>query len=699
MGSLKKIAAFSLLLFSLIFIMGGVVVPERAHAAAASLYVGPVSGSYSVGSTFTVSVYLDTGGQSVNAIQANLTFPPDKLQVVSPSSGQSLIQIWVSQPSYSNINGTLSFQGGIPSPGVNTSAGLISTITFRVMDTGTAALSFGDSKVFLNDGAGTNVLGQTTDGIYSLVLPPPAGPTVTSPTNPDQSMWYKTNDAVLAWNAPPGVQGFSYMLSDNPVDEPDDISEGTQTQVAYQNLADGVHYFHIKALRAGIWGGVTDYAVRVDNTPPAAFQIVVLPDAYTSNRNPIIEFQTTDAASGIDHYELKIISLTPGTGAAEQNSQPFFIEASSPYTETLPLGTYDVVVRAFDNAGNVTQETSEISIVSPLFQVIGSEGLRIGGAFVIPWIYVLLVGLILLALLAYILAKVWKMHRRVEERLQRSMVDHPEVAQKLAELKAKQKEYSDLLKKLSVFIIFFGVWWGVAGHMARPARAAGPEVPVQALVLNPPIINLSPASISNNEILYLGGWANVPGATVVIYVEQTETGNTFSGSATVGNDGSWFYSFPQLLDAGHYVAWAQLKSGEVLSPPSARVSIAVEPTAIQIGTVRFDYQDLYFFLFVLFLVAALALLALIIYHARHLRIKKARFEKTLRTAEEYLFRDFSVLRHDIELELEIIHKAKLKGELSQEEASLEAKLKEDLDHVNQYIHEQIANIEGAEKKL
>src|SRR3989344_305677 len=122
----------------------------------ASLSLSPTSGTFTVGSTFTVSIILNTGGQSVNAIEANLEFPPDKLQVVSPLIGTSIVGIWTNQPQFDNQKGILHFQGGIPDPGITASRGVVATITFRVKSVGTALIKFGsNSKVLLNDGLAT----------------------------------------------------------------------------------------------------------------------------------------------------------------------------------------------------------------------------------------------------------------------------------------------------------------------------------------------------------------------------------------------------------------------------------------------------------------------------------------------------------------------------------------------------------------
>jgi hypothetical protein len=696
-----KLLAVALLAGALICASASLLRPSVAAAAGASLYISPPSGSFAAGDTFTVSIYLNTGGAFVNAIEADLAFPPNELQVVSPSSGKSFIQTWVVQPTYSNINGTLNFSGVVPTPGISTSAGLISTITFRVVNTGIATLKFSDtSKVLLNDGKGTDVLSQRTDGIFTLTVPPPAGPTVTSPTNPDQSRWYSTQSVVLRWaptlpdTQPP--QGYSYVMNDLPADTPDGISEGTSTFITYNHVSDGVHYFHIKSLRSGLWGGVTDFAIWVDNTPPAAFTVNLSPGAYTSNQNPIIEFRTTDAASGIDHYELKIIPLTPSPAEDAAKTTPFFIEASSPYAQQLQLGDYDVVVRAFDQAGNFYQATERLSIVTPLFELATDRGLRIG-PYTLSWPWGGLLAILLLIPLVYILVRLWRLHRELHQRLERGAAEHPEIVEQLAALKAKQKEYENALKNLVVvFLLLAGSWSLVA---APAVRAAGAGTSAPSLALNPPIINLFPQSLSNKDILYLGGWANVPNANVVISIERTETGETFSGSATTGADGNWFYSFPQLLNPGHYVAWAQLKFADESSAPSSRVDVTVAPTALQLGTWRLDYQELYLLLAILFLAVVIVLLASIIYHARKFRAKRAQFREAIRAAEESVRRGFSVLRRDIEFELATVQKAKLEGELSLEEKSYEEKLLKDLDYVDRYIGKEIWRIEEEEKEL
>src|SRR3989344_808899 len=116
---------------------------------AATFLLSPQGGTFSIGSTFDVSILLDTKGQSVNALEVALSFPPDMLQVASPLTGQSVIGVWTATPKFDNRNGKIRLQGGIPG-GITASSALVSTITFRVKSIGEALVKFDDaSKVLL----------------------------------------------------------------------------------------------------------------------------------------------------------------------------------------------------------------------------------------------------------------------------------------------------------------------------------------------------------------------------------------------------------------------------------------------------------------------------------------------------------------------------------------------------------------------
>lgn len=330
-----------------------------AHAAGASLKVSPTTGSFQVGSTIDVSFLVDTAGEAINAVQADVLFPPDKLQVINPVASTSFISLWVTTPSYSNTDGTLHFQGGLPNPGIKTSGGVISTVTFRVKSAGKATVRLAPtSRVLRNDGEGTNILTSTGTAEFTLTVPPPEGPVVTSSSHPDANIWYNNRHVQLQWEPVAGATGYSHSFDQLSKSLPDETIDTTDSAVTVEASADGVWYFHIRSHRA-TWGGTTNYPVQIDVTPPAGFTPKFDRSPVTVEDVPILTFLTTDAASGIDHYEVK--QVTTAAGGSDVNT--LFVEATSPYTlSVLPSGKYRFIVRAFDRAGNAMDGTTELQV-------------------------------------------------------------------------------------------------------------------------------------------------------------------------------------------------------------------------------------------------------------------------------------------------------------------------------------------------
>ena len=162
------------LLFVLFFAVITIFSPSQTNAAEgqASIYLSPSQGSFEVGSTFNVSVYVNTAGQSINAVRLDLDFDANLIQVADPTAGSSFISVWAVPPEYSNQNGTVHLQGGLPTPGINTASGLITTITFRGKGAGTASVDVLEtSQVLANDGLGTDILNLTGHGHYQITIP------------------------------------------------------------------------------------------------------------------------------------------------------------------------------------------------------------------------------------------------------------------------------------------------------------------------------------------------------------------------------------------------------------------------------------------------------------------------------------------------------------------------------------------------
>lgn len=329
----------------------------------AKLFLSPSTGGFLVGSTFDISLIVDTDQVSINTVRVELSFPPDRLQIVNPSSGKSFVSLWLQQPSYSNTEGNISFTGGEPG-GIKTSSGIVSTITFRAIKAGEAIIKIlPSSNVLANDGKGTQILSTVINGIYTLRPKPPEGPKVFSQTHPDETSWYNNNNPIVSWERETGATDFSFILDSYPQTIPDNTSDTQVTTKAYESLTDGLWYFHIKALKENVWGAPTHFLLRIDTTPPAKFNPKVEFLVAAIVGRAFVSFSTTDALSGIDHYGVAAINKAePPLGS------PVFIEAESPYQLPKDLSEdLRVIVRAIDKAGNIRDESADISSSGSMF--------------------------------------------------------------------------------------------------------------------------------------------------------------------------------------------------------------------------------------------------------------------------------------------------------------------------------------------
>ncbi|MBU6370586.1 MAG: hypothetical protein KGH93_02765 [Patescibacteria group bacterium] len=173
----KKIVTFALLVLA--------AVAGPLAASAASLSFLPQTGSVSAGSEFTVNADVASTDQAMNAVSATVAFPKDKLSVVSVSKSGSIVSLWTVDPSFSNSDGSVTFEGIVLNPGFEGQNGKVVSITFRAKSAGTAAISFDSGSVLANDGVGTSLptsLGSATFTITPTLPQATASSAATVPT-------------------------------------------------------------------------------------------------------------------------------------------------------------------------------------------------------------------------------------------------------------------------------------------------------------------------------------------------------------------------------------------------------------------------------------------------------------------------------------------------------------------------------------
>lgn len=186
----------------------------------ATITITPASGQYTVGQTMTVDFLLSTPQQAANAASVDLKFPQDKMRVTNLSKDSSIISYWVSEPSFSNTTGVVNFEGIIPNPGFQGSNAPLLTISFEILDVGTAPLNITDGSVLANDGNGTEILTNLGTANYTFIAIA-ATPTPTPTPTPSPAETPTPNPTPTPFQSPDNTPSPTNDPSNqNPTDGP-----------------------------------------------------------------------------------------------------------------------------------------------------------------------------------------------------------------------------------------------------------------------------------------------------------------------------------------------------------------------------------------------------------------------------------------------------------------------------------------------
>lgn len=122
-----------------------------SKSLAAEIYLDSLSADLSVGKNFELSVFVDSGNESVNAVSGELIFDQTFFRVKDLNSANSVINFWVENPSANN--GIVNFSGIIPggSRGKNL---FIFKINFEPLKIGESIIGLKNIELFKNDGTG-----------------------------------------------------------------------------------------------------------------------------------------------------------------------------------------------------------------------------------------------------------------------------------------------------------------------------------------------------------------------------------------------------------------------------------------------------------------------------------------------------------------------------------------------------------------
>lgn len=151
-------------------VVAGIGFTGVSVAEAATIYLSPSSGTYTVGQDISVGVYVLTRpGESMNGVSFSLNYPTDRLIISSFSKSGSIIDLWASEPTFSNQAGKASLEGVVLNPGYSGSSGYLGSFKFKVKSVGQASILVSAASVLANDGLGTNILTNTQNASFETV--------------------------------------------------------------------------------------------------------------------------------------------------------------------------------------------------------------------------------------------------------------------------------------------------------------------------------------------------------------------------------------------------------------------------------------------------------------------------------------------------------------------------------------------------
>ena len=327
-------------------------------AGNASLSFKTLTNSVRVNETFDVSVRANPSGEQVNTVRAVFTFDPTILQATWASLTGPLSR---SAPGnyLDNSKGIVSW-GGFSTKGPITVDGDFAKVTFKALKEGSTELKISQDSRLIADGMEKSNGSQAVTSVTVTAAATETNGgnfTLTSSSHEEETDWYKKTTAEFVWNEVKSdnpVQSYLYAFDETPNTDPTTkiASSGTPRNDRIQkNIADGTHYFHLKAvLKDETVTPAVHRKVQVDTKIPNQIDLSTPTDKLLEGESLWLTFATTDETSGVAQYQVSM------------DSSVFQTQVSPLEITDLKSGTYFFRVAALDRAGNTVYGLQSIRV-------------------------------------------------------------------------------------------------------------------------------------------------------------------------------------------------------------------------------------------------------------------------------------------------------------------------------------------------
>lgn len=307
----------------------------------------------------TAAVSVDSGGETINAIDAVIQYDPGSIKVKDIIMTRSICgEAFVIKKEIDNKLGKLEVSCVIPNPGAMGRDIILTDVVFEAIKESRVNFEFSpETRVLANDGLATDVLRETYNAHYDIIdFSKPNSLHIYSYSNPDSEQFYKNNIVELAWICNGDFcNDYIYSLSKNPTDMP--IFQGNtlkKNSVSLNLFEDGVWYFHLASVDNEGQIILSDhFKISFDNTGPNYLEIKKSSAVVRSGEVVRFEFKANDELSGIKH---NLFYVKLGNGIFLPSRSELNVAFSD-------LGRNTMTVRAFDRAGNIKDSVVNINVV------------------------------------------------------------------------------------------------------------------------------------------------------------------------------------------------------------------------------------------------------------------------------------------------------------------------------------------------
>lgn len=137
------------LAYCLLFFAFGI----SGKAEAAELKLSSPVLKIEAGRQLQVDLFLNAKEESINALEGKITFPAELLKLKEVRDGNTIVNLWLEKPK-NDLVGEIVFSGITPG-GFKGENGLIFSVIFETVKSGTASLNITEARALLNDGQGS----------------------------------------------------------------------------------------------------------------------------------------------------------------------------------------------------------------------------------------------------------------------------------------------------------------------------------------------------------------------------------------------------------------------------------------------------------------------------------------------------------------------------------------------------------------